>query len=131
MRDDQKAVKLAQAQADAKKEAEDLAAGWSDDEGDGGAPEPMVIKDTDSMSSLAGQPKGGGLRRGRRGSSGGRGSTTNSNGTYQSTGPVRGQGRGRGRGGVRGRARETTGSRPIDGSETSGAQVCIDLIDLP
>jgi len=158
MRDEQNVAKLAQAQADAKKQAEDLAAGWSDDEGDGGAPEPIVIKDSVSKPSLVGQSNvssptnGDGQGRGCRGSASGRGRPTDSNGAYQSPSPSSGvprggrrggyqntfraqttgraRGQGRGRGGNRGRARETIESRPVDGLEASGAQVSVDLIDL-
>ena len=71
MHDEQKAAKLVQAQADAKQQAEDLAAGWSDDEGDGGVPEPIVEKTTTPKPSLEAQPNmaspatGGGPGRGR------------------------------------------------------------------
>jgi hypothetical protein len=145
MREEQLAAKLLQAQAAAKQQAEDLADGWSDNEGDGGAPEPIVIKDDSPKAPLAGAPStmtstnGGGTGHGRsrgnspadsgsasrsprafRGASrGGRGRNPSSN---------RAQIRNRGRG--RGRAPDAADSQPIEGFEASGAQVCTDLIDL-
>lgn len=54
-RDEENAAKLTVAQEEAKKQAEDEAAGWSDHEavGDGGAPVPIVIKETPMPSSAA------------------------------------------------------------------------------
>jgi hypothetical protein len=158
IRGEQKAAKLAQAQADAKQQAEDLAAGWSDDEGDGGAPERIVIKETDSKtpnvrkSDNPSPANGGGLGRGCGGKRTERGHPVNLHAWYQRPSSFEGapqggrrggirdpgrsqlsgraRGQARGRDGGRGRARETDDLRPVDSFEASGPQVCIDLIDL-
>jgi hypothetical protein len=147
MRDEQLAAKLLQAQEAAKQQAEDLADGWSDNEGDGSAPESIVTKDASSTPSSADPPSalastnGGDTGHGR-----GRGkSPADSDAASKSPKAFRGAGRGgRGRGSIpssnraqsrnrgrsRGRARDAADSRPVEGFEASSAQVCTDLIDL-
>jgi hypothetical protein len=148
MRDEQKVARLAQAQAEAKERAEDFAAGWSDHEldGDGGAPEPIVIKENPNPP-FAGAASGSkptnnsGVGRSHRGAGRGvRESSDSSNGRYQSRGtfyeaqgggypyPARLQpsrqagGQGRGSRGGRGHAREAADSRPPKSSTTSESQ---------
>jgi hypothetical protein len=147
MRDEQMAAKLLQARAAAKQQAEDLAEGWSDHEGDGGVPEHIVIKEDSPKPSLANPP---GMLASTNGGDTGqvRGcgkSPVDSDGASQSPKAFRGATRGgRGRGSIpssnrvqsrnhgraRGHAHDAADSRPVEGFEASGAQVCTDLIDL-